>query len=226
VAIPIRYLGFATCLAVGIASGSGCTAFFVPLDPRPVTPLEPAPESDVPRELAKVSLPTYVIEPPDILLIDAVKLVPKPPHVIEIFDRLGIRAAQPLLEEQILGIYSVDPDGKIDLGPSYGKVEVRGLTLDEARTAIIDHLRAVLADPTVSVTIAESAGAQPITGEHLVSPDGTVNLGTYGRVYIAGMTIPQAKQAIEQHLTAYLEEPEVIVDILAFNSKSYYVITE
>ena len=31
------------------------------------------------KELAKVSLPPYVIEPPDILLIDALRVVPKPP---------------------------------------------------------------------------------------------------------------------------------------------------
>ena len=40
-----------------------------------VTPFEPS----APTEKDKTSLPTYVIEPPDTLLIDAVKLVPKPP---------------------------------------------------------------------------------------------------------------------------------------------------
>src|SRR6516225_1003029 len=36
--------------------------------------------SPIPRELAKVSMPEYVIEPPDILLIDAVRVIPLPPY--------------------------------------------------------------------------------------------------------------------------------------------------
>ena len=48
------------------------------------------PEGPSPRELTKISLPTYVIEPPDVLLIDAVKVVPKPPYHIEPLDTLEI----------------------------------------------------------------------------------------------------------------------------------------
>src|SRR5689334_6538278 len=33
--------------------------------------------SDIPYEKAKVTLPTYTVEPPDILLIEVIKLVPK-----------------------------------------------------------------------------------------------------------------------------------------------------
>jgi protein involved in polysaccharide export with SLBB domain len=78
----------------------------------------------------------------------------------------------------------------------------------------------------VSVILASSAGAQPVTGPHLVGPDGTVNLGTYGTVFVAGMTIPQAEQAIEQQLSESLEDPEVFLNVMAYNSKVFYVITE
>ena len=67
---------------------------------------------------------------------------------------------------------------------------------------------------------------QPITAEHLVSPDGTVNLGSYGLVYVANMTIEQAKAAVEAHLAQYLDHPEVSLSVFAYNSKVYYVITE
>jgi polysaccharide export outer membrane protein len=43
-----------------------------------------------PRELDKVSLPPYIIEPPDVLLIEAVKIVPKPPYKIENLDVLTV----------------------------------------------------------------------------------------------------------------------------------------
>ncbi len=78
----------------------------------------------------------------------------------------------------------------------------------------------------MSVSLGQTAGQQQIAGEHLVGPDGTVNLGTYGSVYVAGMTMAEAKQAIEEQLKNYLEEPRVSVDIFAYNSKVYYVITE
>ena len=84
----------AFCLAaVAVAASGGCTSFLEPREPYPITPPEPSPLSSVPRELDMVSLPPYVIEPPDILVINAVKIVPKPPHKIEPFDGLLIRVA-------------------------------------------------------------------------------------------------------------------------------------
>ncbi|OHB74802.1 MAG: hypothetical protein A2W31_18730, partial [Planctomycetes bacterium RBG_16_64_10] len=207
-------------------TGAGCQAFVEPRETLPVTPPEPSPEAPVPRELAKVSLPPYVIEPPDILLIDVVKIVPKPPHFIDTFDVLNISVAGTLLEQPIAGPVQVGPDGRVDLGPSYGKVKVLGMTIDEARTAILRHLQQILQEPVVSVAMIQSAGAQQIAGEHLVQPDGTVNLGTYGSVYVAGLTIAEARQAIAEQLAQYLESPKVIVDVFSYNSKVYYLITE
>ena len=42
--------------------------------------------------------------------------------------------------------------------------------------------------------------------------DGTVSLGTYGSVQVVGLTLAQAKKAIETHLSAFLQAPEVSVD--------------
>jgi polysaccharide export outer membrane protein len=102
------------------------------------------PGNGPPRELDKVTLPPYVIEPPDVLLIESTK----------------------------------------------------------------------------------SAPDQPITGQHLVRPDGSIGLGIYGSVYVAGMTLDQAKVAIEAFLSRRIKSPEVSVDVLAYNSKVYYVITD
>jgi protein involved in polysaccharide export with SLBB domain len=76
----------------------------------------------------------------------------------------------------------------------------------------------------VTVTLAESRAMQQIRGEHLVRPDGKVALGTYGSVYVTGMTLEQAKQAIQLHLSTYLAEPEISLDIAGFNSRVYYVV--
>jgi polysaccharide export outer membrane protein len=75
----------------------------------------------------------------------------------------------------------------------------------------------------------------PVQGPHLVRPDGTVGLGGYGQVYVAGMTIDQARQAIAQVIHARLNRNVITlrqvieglsVDVLAYNSKVFYVITD
>ena len=150
----------------------------------------PADPSRMPaKELAKVTLPPYVIEPPDILLIDALRVVPKPPFRIQSFDTLQVIVEGTLLEQPINGLYVVEPGGMLDLGPSYGKVMVGGQSLDEAQDAVFRHLKRILREPQVSLTLAQAAGQQQIAGEHLVGPDGTINLGTYGTVYVTGMTL-------------------------------------
>jgi polysaccharide export outer membrane protein len=119
----------------------------------------------LPREGDKQALPPYVIEPPDILLIEATPSVVKP--------------------------------------------------------------------------------TQPVSGSHLVRPDGTVGLGVYGSVFVAGLTIEQARWAVAQQLAPFTSAPkdmdgvqqgkpltpeqvlrEVRVDVIAYNSKVYYVITD
>ena len=178
------------------------------------------------KELAKVTLPPYVIEPPDILLIDALRVVPKPPFRIQSFDSLQLIVEGTLLDQPINGIYVVEPGGLLDLGPSYGKVSVAGKSLEEAQDTVFHHLQSILREPQVSLTLAQAAGQQQIAGEHLVGPDGTINLGTYGSVFVTGMTLDEAKRKIEGHLSSFLDAPLVSVDVYSYNSKVYYVITE
>lgn len=104
------------------------------------------PPDFVPRELKKVPLPPYVIEPPDILLIESTKALPD----------------------------------------------------------------------------------QPIFGQHLVRPDGSVGLGIYGSVFVSGLTLDEARDRIQEHLKTRLKEKEfeISVDVFAYNSKVYYVITD
>jgi polysaccharide export outer membrane protein len=125
----------------------------------------PPPIPPVPREFEKQSLPPYVVEPPDILLIAASNAITLP--------------------------------------------------------------------------------TQPLVGQHLVRPDGTINLGIYGSIYVAGMTLEQIQDAVaavlharharrrtesgqpnEKEMTLDEIKLELQVDVLAYNSKVYYVITD
>jgi RNA polymerase sigma factor (sigma-70 family) len=97
----------------------------------------------------------------------------------------------------------------------------------------------------ILVEVLESLPGRPISGERLVRPDGTISLGFYGDVTVAGLTIAEVKEKIVQHLRSQLNddllglvefdedgkptpiEPrksnKVFVDVTAFNSKNYYV---
>ena len=191
--------GFLAALALlGLA---GCQSIINPYDAR----LEPpVPESIAPgRELSKVSLPAYRIEPPDIINIEMLKLVPLPPYRAEVFDVLYIRANAPP-DQPIDQNYLIEAEGTINLGPSYGSVRVAGMTIDEIRVTLDNWLHQYLTDPHPSVQLTRVSGAQPVTGQYLVGPDGTINLRQYGVVPLAGKTVTEARLAVENHLRQFL----------------------
>ena len=201
----------------------GCRAFDLdgPTDCTTVSP-----DSIPPREMAMCSLPAYRIEPPDILQIEVLKMVPLPPYRVEAYDVLAINVLGTLADQPISNYYLVEAEGKINLGPAYGKLRVVGMTIPEVKAAIENHLLQYLRQPEVSVQLARASGVQPVTGTYLVGPDGTVNLRQYGMIHVAGMTISEAKMALEQHMAHFIDSPEVSVDVAAYNSKMYYIIVE
>jgi polysaccharide export outer membrane protein len=125
------------------------TVLHAPAALPPATVVGPVPHvvADVPKEFSKQSLPLYVVEPPDILLI---------------------QSSQKLLD-------------------------------------------------------------QPLSGQHLVRPDGYISLGQYGEVYVAGLNMEQLRAAITAQVKKKFPEfdPRTLdVDVIAYNSKVYYVITD
>src|SRR5947209_6120419 len=107
----------------------------------------------LPRELDKVNLPDYVIEPPDVLVLDTLRVVPLPPYHIDALDSIVIQVADALPDQPIAGLYPVDPEGTVNLGFSYGSVRVTGMTLEEAKNAIARHLQNAL-KPGYQVNVA------------------------------------------------------------------------
>jgi polysaccharide export outer membrane protein len=184
---------------------------------------------DVPRELNKVNLPEYRVEPPDILLIEAVRAIPRPPYRAEPLDVLYVALQEGIPNEPLAGQVSVEPDGTINLGPSYGgSVQVVGKTIPEIRAILeqhfITHLK--VKKPVVTVSLSQGRAGQRISGPHLVRPDGTISLGTYGSVRVTGMTLAEARRAVETHLSQFLLDPEISVDVQNYNSKIFYVVLD
>lgn len=192
---------------------------------------------DVPRELRKVSLHDYRIEPPDVLLIEAANNLRPANDPIGAGEVLILQANRTIPEGEddtpiakqfktIDGPYVVGTDGYLNLGPEYGKVHCAGQPLAEIQRRVEIHLKRILTNPQVLVTLPDPSAKQAVAGQHLVRPDGTVGLGIYGGVYVAGMTLAEAKLAIERHLTQHMHNPQISVDVLGYNSKSYYVIAD
>jgi polysaccharide export outer membrane protein len=182
-----------------------------------------------PHELMKVTHPPYTIEPPDILLISASRLIPRAPYTVQPLDVLVIRAVEALPTEPIDGLYTITPGGHLNLGFGYGSFRVAGYTLERVeelvrRALIAQGVKAEKA--RIQVGLAQFRGVQAITGEHLVRQDGTISLGTYGCMNVTGLTLAQARCALERYLSQFLQDPEITLDVFAYNSKVYYVIAD
>lgn len=182
------------------------------------------PELEPPRELSKVSLPEYRIEPPDRVLLQVMKLVPRSSYRIDAHDVLQIRATNVLLQQPIDDYFLVEGDGIVTLGPAYGVARVAGMTTDQAAREIEKVLRIFLQNPQVTVRLARSASAEDISRDYVVAPDGVIVISRFGEVHLAGKTVLEARLAIQEHLAQYFDSPTVSVSVLGYNSKNYYVI--
>lgn len=218
-----RLFALAVMLLLMLA-GMGCRTHHH--NGQPVVLAMPMPPVDTPRELSKVALPPYRVEPPDILVVEAIHVVPRSPYLLRTSDLVGINVTGTLPDAPVSGTFPIQPGGTVNLGMPYGTVTINKLTIEKAQDEIGRVMALHVKDPQVNVSLVEMAGKQQIAGQHLVGPDGTITMGSYGSVPLVGLTLAEAKAAIEAHLSRFLDDPEVSVDVFAYNSKVYYVITE
>jgi polysaccharide export outer membrane protein len=132
--VPVARRGGLLALAV-LAGCAGCQTVR--------TPEEKIASSAIPRELNKTSLPDYVVEPPDLIVVEVLEALP----------------GRPITGERL-----VRPDGTISLD-FYGKVYVAGLTTQEIKEKIVLHLRKYLTDEFLGL-IEED----PETGQRIAVP--------------------------------------------------------
>jgi len=168
----------------------------------------------------------------DILSIDQVNSIRTAGNVLRPGDELLIRAANvlpidpsadPIANEfkQINGPFAVQPDGTVDLGPEYGSVAIEGLTIKAAKEALDTHLRKEigLSNPKVAVSLPVVNVKKPVSGAHLIRPDGTVLLGEYGSIYVNGKTLDEVKAVVEKHLAKFIDQPEVKIAVVQLPAK-------
>jgi polysaccharide biosynthesis/export protein len=147
--------------------------------PGAVPPVHPYP--DVPREFEKMALPPYVVEPPDILLIQA-------------SNRVTLRL-QPIQGQHLVG-----PDGTINLG-IYGKVRVAGLTLEQVADVVAARLLEIMPGLLRGLPDVKDGKEIPKTDSEKVWKE-------------------------EGFTSLELVKKELQVDVLVYSSKFYYVITD
>lgn len=180
----------------------------------------------LPRELDKVTTPMYRIEAPDVLTIDVQQNIASDTHALQPGDVVSLNVSGTFPDEPIVGEYQVGLGGELQLGFSYGQVQVLGRTADQASQMLHQHLLSHLRQPVVSMSLRSVAGIQPISGEHIVGPDGTVTLGQYGSVRVAGLTLDEARMQIAGQLSTDFVSPKVSVSVFAYNSKAIYIVTQ
>lgn len=100
------------------------------------TPEEKIAKSNLPRELSKISQPEYVVEPPDIIVVEVLEALP----------------GRPITGERL-----VRPDGTISLS-FYGDVYVAGLDLTQIKEKILLHLRKYINDEVLGLAVEDADG--------------------------------------------------------------------
>jgi polysaccharide export outer membrane protein len=164
------------------------------------------PEGTVPTELNPVILPRYVIAPPDVLYIQVLQ----PPYNHFLPTRQDTEDAyKKALEAQL------------------GKKDVAAAEVAPTNTGPVVTL---LPPVDTRAYFSSALTPAPIDGEHIVQMDGSVDLGIYGSVIVAGLTPDQARERIREFILQVTNrQPNTIqvrVTVLRFNSKQYYVITD
>jgi polysaccharide export outer membrane protein len=198
----------AVAVAAGVLGSAGCLTPRTNVAGRHATPpITLPPAGSVPTELNPVTLPEYVIEPPDVLVIEA--------RIKEVRQR-----------KQVEDIDKQLRDGR--------GADDKALT-PEQKQELQDKRKKLLEEPPEFTGDTLPLQYNPIQNQFQVKPDGYVYLGAYGSVQVAGLTQNQARLAIRSALAKQINFEAggtkedfllVLVDVVGYNSKKYYVITD
>jgi RNA polymerase sigma factor (sigma-70 family) len=156
---------------------------------------------------------------------EAKRPAPAPPgddDRIQPGDCLHVEAAPVFPDAPINGDFRVERQGTILLGIAYGRVQVKGQTLEEAEAAILRYLQENVVKGVDRVLVTRAAlqederirpgdnlnidascvlPAGSVKGVFRVEPRGTVALGlAYGRVQVKGQALGEAEATIRDYL--------------------------
>ncbi|WP_435018140.1 polysaccharide biosynthesis/export family protein [Tundrisphaera sp. TA3] len=192
--LALASFGFASSLP-GEEPAPQADAPAAPAEIKPLPPT-PIPDDPPPHQGAMFDLP-YVIEPPDIIVVEVLEALP----------------GRPITGERL-----VRPDGTISLG-FYGDVHVRGLTLPQAKAKVIAALNKHLTDEILGLAVL----SEPEDEDDEPAPDRGKDRPRRrgkgkGKRRKAATAPPLKVQAVPPE-----ESTKVSIDIDSYNSKVYYM---
>ena len=76
------------------------------------------------------------------------------------------------------------------------------------------------AEDQISVMVNNS---QEFNGSHLIRPDGRITVNLVGEVVAAGLTPDELTQVLKDKIKKYIVDPDVTVNVLAINSKRFFI---
>jgi protein involved in polysaccharide export with SLBB domain len=94
------------------------------------------------------------------------------PHTLAAGDVVLLRVVGALSDAPLDDELTIEPAGAIPLGPAYGRVDVAGLTLLEAESAIKKHLQTILANVELQLTLVAAANDASAAGDAAYLYDG------------------------------------------------------
>jgi polysaccharide biosynthesis/export protein len=117
------------------------------------------------------------------------------------------------VNDEVLGLMQEGPDGKIKAVPP---LESNRVFVDDSGQPNRFSERSLSYKPdgptpispgqTILVEVLKTLPGRPITGERVVRPDGTISLGFYGDLQVAGLDRNQAKVKLIEHLRKHLSD--------------------
>jgi polysaccharide export outer membrane protein len=184
-----------------------------------------------PRELCKATLPDYRVEPPDILDIEAVRLVPKASYQLNSSDVVRVKVQRTSFDQLVRGdivairvpgapavspidgTFVIQANGTVSFGSPYGSVKIEGLSLEEAKKALEAALAETLVAPDTFIALVEAG--LPVDEEFAIEIDGTIDFGhPYGQVTLEGYTISEARNILLEHFSRTFDNPSVTLNLI------------
>ena len=124
------------------------------------------------------------------------------------------------------GLFSEHREGKV---PHYGNVDPS----QPRELRMVSHPTYVVEPPDELDVTVRPASIDLLSTTLTVQPDGVIDLGFYGDVYVAGLTLEEVERKIEEHVGTLARERRVAIQepvrasvrvVSGFQSKRYYVL--
>ncbi len=134
-------------------------------------------------------------------------------------DEIKVKVIERMLKylpDEVLGLEVYDPttdkmikSPPVDSDRVFVDDSLNYTSKRSAPTAVVEGPTKIKPGDNLLIEVLEALPGRPITGERLVRPDGTVSLGFYGDIPVAGLTRQEVKVKVIEHLCKSIDEEKL-----------------